>query len=247
MSFNTNTSSFSNSYAPFNDSIDIREFTRTFEEMVSERFEIHENDLHRNNLRGGYISLFDKIISQLNKTEINNFNNNETLFNCETVKNFKESISSFKKESCDIYFEFMKADNELKIAKEKYEKFCDSIRCCVDSLITSGSLDQSDEIIKNLFENKIVDYYSTLNMENLISNFKIKHEELEKLKYKISLIIGSFLPTTICQICLENQVDYFIDPCGHTICKACKLVCENKSNCCHYCRTPRNNYKRLYL
>ena len=60
------------------------------------------------------------------------------------------------------------------------------------------------------------------------------------------MISGTIIPTITCQVCLENQIEYFVDPCGHTICKVCKVECEKLKNC-HYCRTPRNGYKRLYL
>ena len=143
--------------------------------------------------------------------------------------------------------EFIQAENELKYAKQKYTNFCQSIKDCVTTLLNSGTVDENDESIKDMFERKIEEYYIYLKLDDLLKNFNTKFEEFEKLKYKISLIVGSFLPTTICQICLENQVDYFIDPCGHTICKACKLICENKTTVCHYCRGKRNTYKRLYL
>ena len=79
-----------------------------------------------------------------------------------------------------------------------------------------------------------------------LNKYEEAYTEFEKTKIKISIISGTILPPTICQICLEHQVEYFLDPCGHTICKHCKVICENKPDC-HYCRTKKKGYKRLYL
>ena len=229
-----------NSFAPFIDNIDLREVNnyRTLEELVTERYEsINEN-------KPDYTNLFNKIVSRLNNLEIKHY---PDIFNCETVKDYKDFIYSFKENSSTIYMEFIEAENLLKYAKEKYKHFCDTIKECIKSINNSGTFNENDESIKDIFDRKIDEYYHSLKLDDLLKNFNTKFEEFEKLKYKISLIVGSFLPTTICQICLENQVDYFIDPCGHTICKSCKLVCENKSTACHYCRASRNSYKRLYL
>ena len=57
--------------------------------------------------------------------------------------------------------------------------------------------------------------------------------------------LSSISNSTICQICLENQIEYFIDPCGHTICKKCAEKTLNTPNC-HYCRTKKNELKKLF-
>ena len=69
---------------------------------------------------------------------------------------------------------------------------------------------ENDILIKDILETKVENYYEKLNISFLIKNFDEKHLEFEKTKYKISTITCTLLPTTICQICLENQVDYFL-------------------------------------
>jgi hypothetical protein len=139
----------------------------------------------------------------------------------------------------------MEADSQLTIVREKFNSFSESIKKCIENI--SQTPCDSDNQLKELLEEKIEKFYSILEIDALIDNFYKKLEQFEKTKYKISLISGTFLPTTICQICMENQVDYFIDPCGHTICRLCKSTCENKTNKCHYCRTVRNSYRKIYL
>ena len=57
--------------------------------------------------------------------------------------------------------------------------------------------------------------------------------------------INDISPCGICQICMENQVGYFIDPCGHAICYSCNG--KTKSLLCPFCRTHISSYKKMYL
>ena len=45
-----------------------------------------------------------------------------------------------------------------------------------------------------------------------------------------------------CSICLENQPDTALDPCGHTICQSC----SNELSVCPYCRTLVKKTLRIY-
>ena len=234
-------------YASFNESnvydLNIQESisnTRTFEQLITERGESFIENPHVN---VDYNKVLDKIKSKLFDKVTNSVN----LLDCPLIKKYTEDIVSFKKDVCDIYLEYTKADNELTNARGKYAIFCENIKNCIDSILETREGDETDVRLRDLLEAKVESYYNTLNIDQLIENYTKKNQEFEKIKYKISLITQTFLPTTICQICLENQVDYFIDPCGHTICKLCKEMCENKSLKCHYCRTPRKSYKRIYL
>jgi hypothetical protein len=230
-------SSSSSIYSPFNENNDYNYFNyinRTFEEIVCERGEsVQFVD---------YSLIFDKIKSKL--FDLNNFADNFST-ECPLIKKFTEEIETLKREVCDIYLEFMEADSRLTLAQEKYTNFCENIKNCIESICETP--DDHDIQLKQLLEQKIETFYSYLKIDTLIADFNKKNEIFQKTKYRVSLLSGTFLPTTICQICMENQVEYFIDPCGHTICKLCKSTCENKSVKCHYCRTVRNSYKRIYL
>jgi len=226
-----------NQFAPFDESFVVESNVfRSFEELVAERGEINLNS------RIDYTTLFDKIKSKLNNINL------DLEFDVNIEMEYTENIIAFKKQICDIYLNFMHSDNALKNAREKFTNFSENIQNCLGIIINcETSYSQDDITLKTILENKIENYYTFLDIDTLVENFNKNFKEFERVKYKTSLLVGSILPTTICQICLENQVDYFIDPCGHTICKNCKLVCENKTTSCHYCRTQRKNYKRLYL
>ena len=163
-----------------------------------------------------------------------------------TSKEFKDKFNNLKKEVCDAYIALTRSENQLKSATDKYTSFCENIQKSVQSIITIGlNEDYDKELIKSL-EKKIDLYYDNLNIPVLTEKYQIDYTNFEKIKFKISMISGTIITPTTCQICLENQVEYFIDPCGHTICKECKITCESSSSC-HYCRTTKKCYKRLYL
>jgi len=214
---------------------------RTFEELISERGE----DVFPNQIEPdiNYNVFFEKIRNKLFKV---NQNLDVNVHEFKDIKEFKEIINNLKKEICESYIALTKSENNMKNATEKYTSFCENIKSSVESIVQCGVNDESDKELINSLEKKIEIYYEKLNIPLLTEKYETDYTNFEKIKYKISSISGTVIPQTTCQICLENQVEYFIDPCGHTICKNCKLRCENSTSC-HYCRTTKKCYKRLYL
>ena len=111
----------------------------------------------------------------------------------------------------------------------------------------NAMIKRSNELAKQqVLKDKIDSYYQKLEIDTLIENYEESMKQFKIAKYKLSSIFGNVAPTAMCQICLDNQVEYFLDPCGHTLCGSCKVSCESKTHC-HYCRTKRNNFKKLYF
>lgn len=44
-----------------------------------------------------------------------------------------------------------------------------------------------------------------------------------------------------CPICITNEVDIYLDPCGHTLCRQC-----NRGTHCHMCRTKVRSVRSMY-
>jgi len=44
-----------------------------------------------------------------------------------------------------------------------------------------------------------------------------------------------------CPICITNEVDIYLDPCGHTLCRQC-----NRGTHCHMCRTKIRSVRSMY-
>ena len=64
-----------------------------------------------------------------------------------------------------------------------------------------------------------------------------------------SININKEISKNTCPICLENQIEICLNPCGHTSCNKCIL--SNRSNIynnkCYICRTPVNEFIKIYF
>jgi len=233
-------------FALFNEAFSesITNLNRTFEELITERGDLSFHFSNQNRSSVDYTTLFDKIKEKL--FSMDSSKKDLKINDCPIINKYREDFTALKHNVCDIYMDLMNAETELNQAREKYTTFCDSIKNCINFVHNNTTLDESDQIVKEILEKKVENYYIKLDIDNLNKKYEEAYTEFEKTKIKISLISGTILPPTICQICLEHQVEYFLDPCGHTICKQCKIICENKPDC-HYCRTKKKGYKRLFL
>lgn len=156
---------------------------------------------------------------------------------------FKNIVNALKSCITPLKEKYDETNKEYIKAKNEYDAFVYKI---LDKNVRQKSEDQirqlSDEI-----QQQIKEKYTSLNIEQLKQNYLDAFDEYGSLMMKLKSITGTVIPTTVCQICLENQVEYFLDPCGHTICGTCKQTCEHSRKNCHYCRKNRNAFKRLFL
>lgn len=114
------------------------------------------------------------------------------------------------------------------------------------------------DIVKNLkgYLLKINERYNDIENRMMKSNGKpsaelIKEKEQIVTEYSSAMIKLKTLPKSVfnqrtCVICFESEIEYFIDPCGHTICGNCKESCKEMKRC-HVCRGPLHSYKKLFL
>jgi len=89
------------------------------------------------------------------------------------------------------------------------------------------------------------------DLELQLASASIEKDKLEALIMSLSKTY-SILRTSplvhICPICMTNDVDIFLEPCGHTICNECisNKFC-NSSKFCYMCRTSVRGIRRLYF
>jgi len=206
---------------------------RNFEELVCERESSTLTQFKFN-------EVYEKIKSKLfilNDTIPDLVVDEENTVYIEIINELKSKIST-------AYTSKIEKETLYSDVKTKYTNFCTNITLSIQSIESIDSkVDQTP--FKNSLLEKIDEYYSDLNIESIKKDYDLAVIEFEKIK-NVFLKLNSIMPSTMCQICLENQVDYYIDPCGHTICSKCKSSCEKSTNC-HYCRNKRNKYCRLYL
>jgi Zinc finger, C3HC4 type (RING finger) len=195
--------------------------------------------------RGIYNSVFDKISEKLfvcSETEIDlsepEYKELELKYN---VLKTQENISKLKRDIAKIEHELL-----LEERMRLYDTFCNNILNTVKSIadITKQNLSEKDSHLQDILNDRIEWYYKELDIDNLVKIDQGIKSEFHFLKKILTELSG--LHPTVCSICMENQISWYIDPCGHTLCTECKLKTENNRSC-HYCRTDRTKFNRLYL
>ena len=217
---------------------------RNFEELITER-----GNLSFDNLGGQFDDVFLSIknnLFQLSETENIEFTetdriNLNTKYCLDQVTNI---IDILKSNIINLNNKKIKIDKLYYVNKKQYEKFSDSIFESVSMIDQMNNFSEKNNILKELLIDQISQCYNELKLDSLKDeSIEITKEYIYMKKYLIEL--SSISNSTICQICLENQIEYFIDPCGHTICKKCAEKTLNTPNC-HYCRTKKKELKKLF-
>ena len=219
---------------------------RNYEALMLERNQ--EVNSVENNM---YNKIFNEIknklliISDDNTESVSESTKNEYL-----EKNFLTgvhgNINKLKKIIVETHNKKIELDILFNEASIKFKKFSDLVIATVNIIKESSKPDDSDDIqLCDLLMNKIGKYFLFLDLENLTKSVNSINKEYLCIKNLFYELSGT-LPATVCQICLENQINYFIDPCGHTICTSCKEKRPGLQKC-HFCRANISTFKRLYL
>ena len=241
-----------NEYTPFNQRVGDTLFvyledsrsTRNFEEFITER-----GDLTFGRTVGQFEDVFSSLknnLFQLSETENIEFTetdrkNLNSKYCLDQVTNI---IDILKSNIINLNNKKIKIDKLYYVNKKQYEKFSDSIFESVSMIDQMNNFSEKNNILKELLIDQISQCYNELKLDSLKDeSIEITKEYIYMKKYLIEL--SSISNSTICQICLENQIEYFIDPCGHTICKKCAEKTLNTPNC-HYCRTKKKELKKLF-
>ena len=232
-------------YTENNNELEAR-VNRNYEALIVERNqELTQNIELTNNV---YNKIFNEIknklliISEETEEHVSESKKNEYL-----EKNFLTSVhgtlNNLKKLVVELHNKKIELDILFNEASTKFKKFSDLVIETVN--IIKDSSDPDDIQLSELLMNKISKYFIILDLENLTNNVNSINKEYSIIK-KLFIELSGTLPATVCQICLENQINYFMDPCGHTICTSCKEKRPGLHKC-HFCRANISTFKRLYL
>jgi len=225
---------------------------RNYEALMLERNQ--EINSAENNI---YNKIFNEIKNKLLIISDDNTESvSESIKNEYLEKNFLTgvhgNINKLKKIIVETHNKKIELDILFNEASIKFKKFSDLVIATVniikdsnDSGDSNDPSDSSDVQLCDLLMNKIGKYFLFLDLENLTNSVNSINKEYLCIKNLFYELSGT-LPATVCQICLENQINYFIDPCGHTICTYCKEKRPGLQKC-HFCRANISTFKRLYL
>ena len=117
--------------------------------------------------------------------------------------------------------------------------------------------EESNKIVENMHQlsKKII---SNEKITELKKKYITKYKELYKYIYLIRKI-NQFNSCNMCPLCFSNQVDHFLNPCGHTFCKECiqRVFKKDDSNIyevgrnshahCPVCRDTIQKINQLYF
>lgn len=156
--------------------------------------------------------------------------------------------------------EFDKQQRKVMELEEKYKKSIESIQS--DSMKINEFSDFVTKINKKYKDIKIDEISKPIvslceTIKDNSENLKLKqeyHKELYILKYYFQHFIKKINQGNIgstCSLCIQQPVDTFLNPCGHTACSGCieKLKeREGEYNInCFICRQRVNSFHKLYF
>lgn len=241
---------FANIHNTDNSEVNQVDIDRLISERAMEEYNFHYSIDSQNNNNNMYNGIFSLI---RNKLFIINDSENEItapdpvlldeIKNKYSFNNSSNTLTEFKRKVVILHNKKIETEIIFSNNKKEYTKFTDNILSLINTIKefnTSG-----DEVLIQLLTDKIQWYYSELKLESLKETTDSLEKEYRIIKGLLSEFAG-FLPATACQICLENQINYFSDPCGHTICTECMEKSKGVRKC-HFCRGSIISFKRLYL
>ena len=157
---------------------------------------------------------------------------------------FNITVDSFKKELIKLNTLKNELEQEYSEKKGAVDKISGKVQELVDCIVpVEAKTYIEDYSFKELLYSKIVEYSMDLGVESTKEKLINVKKELACLKDSINSF-NSIQHPCICTICMEFKLEYFIDPCGHTLCKNCKEKLNNK---CFYCRNKITGFKKLFL
>jgi len=174
----------------------------------------------------------------------------------------KEQIKMIDKEMDPVYKimesfkdqqdKLIKAENSYKESYKNCKKDLNKITEFKDFAMTIDT--KYKDLDSDKINKVILEIVEKINEDN--NTHKLKQEYLKEnyiynyyLHKLIKYINGTNVGNT-CSICLQNKVDTFLDPCGHTACSNCvaKLKGNDEYNCnCFICRKTVNKFHKLYF
>ena len=219
---------------------------RNFDQLISERIDQNFENFHQSSKYNDVFSKIKDTLLLLTESDNIDFSEKyrETINPKYNLDQTTNTINELKRNIVDIHTKKIHYDNLYYTNKQKYEEFSNNIFASITSIDTFKEDPKNDQL-KEMLIDRIGCFYNELNLDSLKENLKIISKEFTYMKQYLIELSGISNPIT-CQICLENQIEYFIDPCGHTLCKNCKDKTSN-TRVCHICRAVKGTLKRLYL
>ena len=157
---------------------------------------------------------------------------------------FDEFIKDYKKKQ-EHYLECKnKFQDEINRSKNNIKKL-DLIIQFIRELDKDCNDQETEELLNSLkiLSNKIE------NDKNIITARTEYIKSRKDIENNLNLIkkINSMNMSNTCPLCLTNQVNIYLNPCGHTCCEECYGRLSNTENKCFLCRSNIMSKNPLYF
>lgn len=210
-------------------------YLNSIEQLMKEREEMLSNKEVLTEMNG-VENLNDLLLYGLDEKEVDNLKNID-----ETVVKGKDLLLKTLKE----YNECKGKINEINKNIHITEKSVINIKQQLQNLT---DVHKELETITTEFLNKLLE-----KQEEIISNLQTDAGLLIVNRDKLEAIIRSLGATYnvikntpmhhTCPICITREVDVYLEPCGHTLCKKCSKM---QNTHCHMCRTKIKSTRNIY-
>ncbi len=208
-----------------------------FEEHISDQTQNHlPNEVPNvveaaeNIKRKGFLGFLDKMVYILSNKEKISENVPKT------VSEIKMMLSDFAK----IKSELIQLETKIREKETEHIKTKKELETMKNKF---------NELIAITDDQELVEILNKKNENNpLIAKNKILEEELNELKKEYTVLkevcdnFNEVCPKNICKICYENDLEVFLNSCGHTFCGGC----TNNIKECPTCKQKVFNVGKLY-
>jgi len=189
----------------------------------------------------------------------------EVDFGDEEFKEIKKTIDDSVKQITSTMEIFEKQQHKVLQIEKKMEKSYDMVRNDFKKIDDFSSFISKIDSKYNGINNKkltesILEICESIQKES--DNLDIK-QEYQKELYILQYLFHNFIKKinqgnigSTCTLCLQNQVDTFLEPCGHTACSGCiekfskkpvnRIESFNNDNC-FICRQKVFKFHKLYF
>ena len=144
--------------------------------------------------------------------------------------------------------------NQCQMYKDQMQQYASKFKSEQQEILDCENKLNTLQTCKDKIESVCNDKGTIQHLSNLIDLLEIEQSEKKKQhiqtakEYKYLFSIGPHFinndPKHLCPICVNNEIDMAIVPCGHTLCSKCSLKCD--LSLCYVCRNPIEKVIKLY-
>ena len=143
---------------------------------------------------------------------------------------------------------------QCQLYKDQMQQYATKFKSEQQEIIDCENKLNTLQTCKDQIESVCNDEGTIQHISNLMDLLEIEQSEKKKQhvqtakEYKYLFSIGPHFtnndPKHLCPICVNNEIDTAIVPCGHTLCGKCSLKCD--LSLCYVCRNPIEKVIKLY-